>query len=216
MKIRQLLAVAVMLTTFSAASLAQDAPRRGGGNRSGGFVPTLSGTWQLCRLTPGQDGQPQLSLLPMLKVFDTDGKFQHIGIPSEGACFIEKHGSIEKTSDSTYVETLAVMRRDTTKAEPLTVQFRFRGPMWLVIEYKEAGQDEKTEELWMRVRPKGSKDARHGGHRQRHPRIDGQNTGRRPHGEFRMRDGQHQQGQQRNQNRSTQVNAFEDDDDSDF
>ncbi len=130
---------------------AQDRPQQG--MRPPRMEPTLNGTWQLCTLTPGDNGQPQLSLLPVLKVIDNELKFQNIGIPSEGACFIQKQGKIEKTSDSTFVEHRLAMRRDSATNDNMVYHFRLEGPMWLMIDYTEAGKQEPTNELWLRVQP---------------------------------------------------------------
>lgn len=211
MRIKQFIIAAIAIATFAVSSYAQDESRRGGQPRGAGFTPTLSGTWQLCTLTPGQDGQPQLSLLPMLKVFGNDGQFQNIGIPNEGSCFIEKMGNIEKTSDSTYVEKLIKMRRDSVENAPVTVKYRFRGPMWLIINYTAPGQDKPTEELWMRVRQKGSEGRGPRGNGEHGQRMGGQ----RPQGNFQGGNFRGQRGQ-RGQNRPQQVNAFEEDDNSDF
>ena len=101
MKTLKLIISAVLCFSVSLASHAQDERQRSSSRK---FEHALTGTWQLCTLTPGQDQQPQLSLLPILKVIGADYSFQHIGIPSEGACFIQKQGLLEKTSDSTFVE----------------------------------------------------------------------------------------------------------------
>ena len=150
MKTTKILSLLILFATCIATS-AQERPHRKGSRR---FEPGLNGTWQMCSFSPGQDGQPQLSLLPVLKIVSSDNEFQNIAIPSEGACFVQRQGTIEKTSDSTYVEHLLMMMPDSTAAEPQIYRYRTEGPMWLIIEYNEPGKTEASSELWMRVHPK--------------------------------------------------------------
>ncbi len=182
MKICRNLIVALLATVLSVVAMAQN-ENRGFGNRGGGFQPKLEGVWQMCSLSATQDGQPQLSFLPMLKVFNEDG-YQNIALPDEGGCFISKQCKIEKTSDSTFTETPMMMRRDSVQTAPVVVSFRFRGPMWLTITYTEAGKAEPTTELWMRVRPQGGRGGQMGQGGQRTPGMG------RPDGQRRQQGGQ--------------------------
>ena len=140
----------LFLMMLSICSFAQERHHREGSRQ---FKPTLKGTWQLCTFSPGQDGQPQLSLMPVLKIIGSDHEFQEIAIPSSGGCFIQKQGNIETTSDSTFVEHLMEMMPDSTQAEPIAYHYKLEGPMWPMIDYKEAGKQEATNELWIRVHP---------------------------------------------------------------
>jgi hypothetical protein len=173
MKMTKIFVLAALCCIASIAASAQEGPQGGpqrDGRGSRRFQPTLNGTWQLCTLTPGEDNQPQLSLLPILKVIDQELGFQNIGIPSEGACFIQKQGRIEKLSDTTYVEHRLAMRFDSTMNDSTVYRFRLEGPMWLMIDYMEAGKETPTSQLWLRVQPQ----------RQRGPGGEGQQSGMRP------------------------------------
>lgn len=167
-------------------------PQGPGGQK---FMPTLNGVWQLCTFSQGEDGRPQMSLLPVLKIINEETSFQHIGIHSGGSCFIEKQGTIQKTSDSTYVETEAKAPFDSIAPTPLQVHFNLHGPMWLSVDYQAPGAQEVTHEFWLRVRPMNH-DRKEGGHK---PGMQGQRPNR-PQG------ARGQRGQQRNQNAT---NPFE-------
>lgn len=180
MKTLRLIISAVLCISVSLASHAQDERQRGSSRK---FEHTLTGTWQLCTLTPGQDQQPQLSLLPVLKVIGADYSFQHIGIPSEGACFIQKQGQLEKTSDSTFVEQLFTMKPDSLAKANTTYRFRMEGPIWLMIDYMEPGRHEPVSELWMRLRPQ--RQGKHRSHNGERPRAVGKvGKGKRPTGKI--------------------------------
>lgn len=153
----QCLVAALCLCATVSAQNDQHRPQRDGAR---GFKPVLNGTWQLCELAPGQDGQLQLKLLPILKIIDSNGTFQQVGIPMEGGCFIEKQGSLEITSDSTFNEKPMSMNPAAQPAEATAVHYRFRGPLWLVINYTDPAKQEKVEELWIRVRPNNHANAR--------------------------------------------------------
>ena len=203
MKTARILSLLICMAALCVASYAQNNTRQG---NSRAFKPTLDGTWQLCSLSAGENGQPQLSLMPILKVIDSNGKFQHIGIPTEGGCFIEKQGLIEKTSDSTFIENISKMKPDSLADKPLVAKFRFKGPMWLMIEYQADNGTEMSSELWIRLRPKGHVDRKPGENNR--PQFNGQR------GEGRKRGGQNRQ------KRENYVNPFEENDnssdDSDF
>ncbi|MGN1236110.1 MAG: DUF4488 domain-containing protein [Bacteroidaceae bacterium] len=205
MKTARILSLLICMVALCVASYAQDNTRR---ENSRAFKPTLDGTWQLCSLAAGENGQPQLSLLPILKVIDSNGKFQHIGIPAEGGCFIEKQGLIEKTSDSTFVENITKMKPDSVADKPLVAKFRFKGPMWLMIEYQEDNGTEVGNELWIRIRPKGHVDRRANANGK--PQFNGQRGERRNHG------GQNKQRRENNTNPFEENNNSFDDSDSDF
>lgn len=151
-KMTRQIIIALLAMVVSVAAMAQGEQRQG---RPGGFKPSIEGVWQQISFNAGQDGQPQLSFFPLLKIYSAEGSYQYIGIPNEGACFVSKSGSYEKTSDSTIVETQMRMPNDSTEAQPLTMHYRFRGPVWLVIDYMEPGKTEPTTELWMKVQPQG-------------------------------------------------------------
>ncbi len=171
-----------LLVTFCciAGFVANAQDRTPQGMRSHKFEPTLNGTWQLCTLTPGEGRQPQLTLLPVLKVIDTDCGFQNIGLPSEGACFIQKQGKIEKISDSTFVEHRFAMRRDSAMNDNTVYRFRLEGPMWLMIDYTETGKQEPTSELWLRVQPQRQRDSgQHAGKRPVSRQREGDKIGRK-------------------------------------
>jgi len=158
MKMNRLFIIVVLvLTTICAA--AQD-QQRGPGNRPnggpGGFAPKLDGVWQMCNLAADANGQPQLSFLPVLRVFNDEASYQNIAIPDQGGCYVTTQNKIEKTSDSTYTESPMRMRPDAEQEVKKTeVKYRFRGAMWLTLTYTEEGKTEPTTELWMRVRPQG-------------------------------------------------------------
>ncbi len=203
---------------------AQDGPRRGegpGGMRQGGITPTLNGAWQQCQLAAGEDGQPQLSILPVLKIFNDGNTFMSIGIPEGGMCFLEKQGTLEMTSDSTFVEHVLLTRRDSVQAEPVTKTYKFSGPMFMIVTYTEAGAEQVTDELWMRVQQRARGGQNMGGDGQRGQRMEGQDGQRSQRGQ---RNGMGGQRGQRNQGSSSddsgqipnQVSAFEEDSTGDF
>lgn len=169
-----------LATTMCAMAQGEQRGRFGQGNNPGGFKPSLEGVWQMISLSATSEGMPQLSFLPVLKVFNADGTYQNIGIPDEGGCFISKQCKIEKTSDSTFTETPMMMRRDSVQAEPVVVNYRFRGPMWVTMTFKEPGKTEPTTEIWMRVRSgnRGGQMGQGGGERR-------QGMGQRPQGQRR-------------------------------
>ena len=166
MKTKSFFCLLSLMLVLSLTMQAQDEPHRNGPRR---FEPTLSGTWQKCMLQAGQDGQPQLTLLPVLKFVGADNDFQQIDIHSDGRCFVQKQGNIEKLSDSTFIEKLFRFKPDSVNTEPVVMHYRFKGPMWLVVDYNEAGEQATTSELWIRVR---SQD-----HLARQPRMRGDRPG---------------------------------------
>lgn len=190
MKMTRLFIIAALALMVSMTATAQGEQRQG---RPGGFKPSIEGVWQQCSFGAGQDGQPQLSFFPLLKVYTAEGNYQYIGIPGEGACFVPKAGRYEKTSDSTIVETQMRMPNDSVETQPLTVHYRFRGPTWLIIDYIEPGKTETTTEVWMKVQPQHRRGNQMGG------RPDGQRPrmgGQRGQGRGGMRGGFNRQMQQ--------------------
>ena len=185
----------------------QRGPGGGPGGRPGGFQPKLEGVWQLCNLTADEQGQPQLSFLPMLKVFSNGEQYQNVGIPTEGGCFITSQGGMEITSDSTYNEmSFRMHRNDSTEAGPTVVKYRFRGPMWLTLTYTEAGKAEPTTELWMRVRQQRGEGQRGMGVGPQMQRGEGQQGQQGMRGQR----GQGQRGMRGGQRGNIQQNPFED------
>lgn len=143
----------------------KDAPRErpmrhGGpeGGRSRAFKPQLEGTWQLCTLSQGENGQPQISFMPVLRVYSAEGTYQTIAIPSEGGCYIADQATIAKTSDTTYVATPIKMPSDTLEAQPTEVEYQLMGPIWLSLKYQKAGEEKKEVELWFRVRHRNAQE----------------------------------------------------------
>ena len=64
MKTKSFFCVLLLMLGLHLSLQAQDRPHREGSRK---FEPTLSGTWQLCTLQAGQEGQPPLTLLPVLR-----------------------------------------------------------------------------------------------------------------------------------------------------
>lgn len=121
------------------------------GDRSRGFKPKLQGVWQLCSLQKSEDGQPQMNMLPVLRVYYGDEFYQTVAIPSEGGCFVMDQSTIEKTSDSTYTATTVKMHPDSIPNTPVNVTYHMFGPLWLSLKFQKAGETQENVEFWIRV-----------------------------------------------------------------
>lgn len=136
----------------------KDAPRErparpGGpdGRHSRAFKPRLEGVWQLCSLQKSDDGQPQMNMLPVLRVYYGEDFYQTVAIPSEGGCFVMDQSRIEKTSDSTYTATRIKMHPDSIPNNPVNVTYHTFGPLWLTLKFQKEGETEDAVEFWIRV-----------------------------------------------------------------
>lgn len=153
----------------------KDAPRerpadRGGraggpnGRHSRGFRPRLEGVWQLCSLQKSDDDQPQMSMLPVLRVYFGDDFYQTVAIPSEGGCFVMDQARMEKTSDSTYTATRVKMRPDSIPNSPVNVTYQMFGPLWMSLKFKSEGEQEEKVEFWIRVLQNDARANKEQGH----------------------------------------------------
>lgn len=121
------------------------------GRHSRAFKPKLEGVWQLCSLQKSDDGQPQMNMLPVLRVYYGEDFYQTVAIPSEGGCFVMDQSRIEKTSDSTYTATRIKMHPDSIPNNPINVTYHTFGPLWLTLKFQKEGETEDAVEFWIRV-----------------------------------------------------------------
>lgn len=76
-------------------------------------IEKLAGTWQLCAIVQGQNGDKQMIYAPMFKVLNADGSFFNLELvdkDSPGALFVT--GTWEVLSETSYVERLETIATD--------------------------------------------------------------------------------------------------------
>lgn len=153
---------------------------QGHGQRPGGFRPKLEGVWQLCSLRQDSAGQPQMNMLPVLRVYYGEERYQTVAIPNEGGCFVLDQANIEKTSDSTYTATPVKMRPDSVASAPVSVVYRMWGPLWLSLKFQKEGETQDNVEFWIRVLQNDARAQRQQQQMGQAPRPGQGGPGRRP------------------------------------
>ncbi len=132
-----------LLTTCFAPLLAQQqgpAPQGKAG---------LEGTWQLCKFQKNDSGKYDLHVLPVLKIVQSDGRYQTLLIFSRG-CNIGEQGTYKTENDSILVETPMASPNETANVKKGI--FHLQGPQWMVIDRKSTEGGTTDHEIWMRLR----------------------------------------------------------------
>lgn len=72
----------------------------------GSEEPGLVGFWQLCAISQSETGEPQMNLMPLLKIIGDDGSYTEVLIRTTGGgCSVVTDGKYEIKDDSTLVVT---------------------------------------------------------------------------------------------------------------
>lgn len=111
----------------------------------------LQGIWQLC-MVKEINGQPEMHIMPYLKILGSDGKFTNLIIRvTDGGCVITEFGTYTQPTDSTYEEKIDFANDSALINCNNVINFQLQGPQWMINKYTSPNDNHTYRDIWMRV-----------------------------------------------------------------